>query len=646
MQCHLTVDGPDGLVVYDSATLAAQAPNFVSEYQQGKVTQPNASLHIPETFLGVDGDDLLDSDLEGAWRAIVRLGADGPILADGRITREGIEWDAVARSFIVEVIADAADEAKRRLRMVRLNDLPQAQYDALVYREHDMLYPGEFRKRGAVTIRNLRQVYGLRWYNLLSVAINVCVAADLLNPPAALYDLVTRMQTSGTDYLEERQPVATDVFIFSMAGMAGAIDEDAAVFTVASGSYTRNSLTLPAWTGWELMEGFCKLAGLTFDAAYEEFPGTSIVLDLLPDLWAETEDLPVVDDLWNKNLYTVRRTEAQRQNLAVVTGDAPPYPDLITWGTGMYNVDADVPVIDPVFQPPALATRAADRWVFDANGAPLDQTEVKLPFTVAPAARAGNEEFVDTQYDTPGGLAQTLIWGDGLMEGTDDKRCYIASTRASTQQGILLYRRLVNAGFGQQPNINEVWAREVFANYTLSRVPRDVVEGTLNVSDLSALAPGRLDGGVQALGRPWMVERVERRTELQDLTVKLARPAATAYPTSDEPYYTGAVTDLSATYVDIEVGSPEKEYVRVQWSPPGAAAGRALLYEVERYSFNDAEWQTVAYDLWTGHVFDFDREYEDGSLGREDRYRVRAYYIERQGIPVTYGPWTEVSAYE
>lgn len=648
----LRIDGPSGVVSYDASTLLHQDPSFASEYEQGRVTQPNATLSIPEGIFGIDGADLRTSGLEGTWRCEVRLDdLDGPVLLDGTVARDAFEWDALPRNVVVKAVADAADAAKERLKAVRLNDLPPAQYAALVYRAVDVLYPIDYAKRGEVTIRALRKVHGLRWYNLLSVVQQVFAAAGLDGAPDSMFSLSVEANTGGSTPQTFSRPVADNLHILSLAGMAGDLSDEWLEGTVDAGSFSKNSLTLPAWDGWTLVEGFCKLCGLTFDARYEPFPSEEIVVTLIPDTWAETEDLPAVDALWDEKLYTERRDPPKYENLAVVSAEGPGAPDLLTWGDHMPNVTTDQPDIDLVFLPPALATRGVDRWAFDADGKPLGQTEVKVPFVVAGGALWGDANVTVTTIGDemyPVTLVENAFWADGYLDGTDDERCYLASLRpgSGTSHQVLLYRRIVNAAPGQLPNTNETWMREAFRNYRLSRVVRDVVEGTLNVDDVGAFVAGTLDGGAEAFGQPWLAERVDRTLALRQIGVRLTRPAFSAYPDSDQPYFTGAVTNLRAKYTDIEAGSREKELVTVSWEPPAAGAGRAILYDVQRYRFASGLWEDLLSGTIGTHAIDFERD----DNGRDDGeafalYRVRARYPERAPLPVTVGPWTEVRAY-
>src|SRR5690606_16611859 len=65
--------------VYDGVTLLKQFPTFVSEYEQGKVVQPNAQLRVKEGLFGVDSWFDLP---EGDWRAKVEYGT--AVLINGR----------------------------------------------------------------------------------------------------------------------------------------------------------------------------------------------------------------------------------------------------------------------------------------------------------------------------------------------------------------------------------------------------------------------------------------------------------------------------------------------------------------------------------------------------------------------------------
>lgn len=649
MALLLRIDGPNGVTTYDAETLLYQTPSFASEYEQGKVTQPNATLSIPEGIFGIDGGALRTSGLEGSWRAEVRLDSiAGPVLLDGQIIRDGIEWDALARNVVVKAVADAADEARERLKAIRLNDLPPAQFAALVSRPGDILFPTDYVKRGDVQVRLLGKVESLRWYNLLSVVQQVIAAAGMTGAPTETFDLNVEIDTEGYGPTRSTRATAANLHILSLAGLASPID----VYGIVgfAGAQTRNSLTLPAWDGWTLVEGFCKLCGLTFDAVYEPFPSDEIVLRFIPDRWEETEGLPPVDALWDEKLYTVRRDPPKYENLAVVSTPGPNAPDLITYGNRVSNVTVEKPDLDVVFIPPALATRGVDRWVFDDEGKPVGQNEVKVPFTVAGGALWGSATLdVTTIGDPfyPVDLVENAFWADGYVEGTDDERCYLASLRpgSGTSKQVLLYRRIVNPAIGQLPTTNETWMREAFRNYAVSRVVRDVTEGTLNVDDLGRLAAGVRSAGVEADGDPWLVEKIDRGTEFRTLAVRLSRPAFGAYPDSDQPYFTGAVTALEAKYTDIEVG-PEKESVSVRWNPPSAATGRALLYDVQRFRFGSGVWEDLLIGTVGSRAIDFNRD-QGGSDGGEAfaLYRVRASYFERTGLPPTRGPWTEVRAY-
>lgn len=649
------VGDPNGANVthtYGGVELLQAAPSFVSEYELERVTMPNAELSTP-VFLGATDYFGLP---EGDWRARVLF--NGVEVLNGRARRFEIERDDVSGKFVVAVTDDATERAKALLGSVRLDNLPEAQYQALSWHAMQALIPYEFKPNTTRTgdpLRYMKPVQVVRAYKLLDVVQQVHAAAGLLGAPAALWDFRVRVTDNGNPVTVTRR-AHDSVYIYSLQGYRGEWNDQSGQILLDASQYSRNSLTLPTWDGWKLIEAVNRLCGWTLRASYGVFPSEQITVEQIGDLWDDGAALPDVGALWDSAKFTLRRAEPWKPDLAVQYSRVDELPEIFTWGTGHPHVTTDAPELDQFYTPPPFAVSAASTWNFGGGREPEGET-VSLPFSLANCGRYGDDGWrVITSQQSSGvdgnQVTEDVVIGRAAFASDDDKRAYIAELDTLTNnECVVLHRRVYSAAPGQLPYACATWASAVFQAYELSRAERDVIEGTL-LADGTALGIGDLvagpfSGGFAALGRKWITERVERLTGKVALGVRGARPVDLPDRASDQPFYVGPVTALKGRFVDVENAiNPEKEYHRVSWDYPLSDAGRAILFQVERYNFSSSAWESVTPFIYGRRIFDFNRSSGNDTFGeRHSKYRVRASMIEANGLPSTNGPWTELSIY-
>ena len=658
---------PEGAPIshtYTDVQLIEQDQAFVTSYKQGSYTQPNADVPVPDVFLGAGHYLALP---EGDWRARVLF--NGVTLLNGRVYRRDVEWDSGSAQFRVRVIGDATGEAKRRLQSVYLTDLPEAVYTNLAFGAVgiECLKREEYRPnitRGQEALSLLQKVTNVRSFRLLDVIEAVYRAADLTGWPAALYAMRYSYKAGGVDYVIE-EPVSDSLRIFSMQGYngptypgvrytSGATPE----VIISSGDYDRNSITLPDWDGWKLLQNVLKMTGQTLRARYTSFPSEDIEIDLLNDTFTPDTSTPEMTEHIDAAGYTMRRQEADKPRFGFTYQRFMYRPEIITWGGGWPHVRADAPTLDEVHVPPPYAANAVSRWLFDAEGKPLDDDTVDCDFTLANLGTYGDDGFLEVSRTmTDDGRTFDVVehFGHPVIESMTDERCYLYSHRtyavSGRQERGLLHRRLQAPGLGQFPLLNPAWARSAFRQYEFSRSRLDTVEGralargTLAITDLE---PGQDGGGFTVEGWPFQTERVERQTKQAALKFVGVRPIDTPNREAAQPLYIGAVTDLKGEFVDVENDiSPEREYVVIEWGWPNGNGARANCFDVDWYDFRRDEFRRLATHVRGLRVYSFDRSTEDDANGdRHAVYRVRAVMEESGGvIPDTTGPWSEIAVY-
>jgi hypothetical protein len=649
------VGNPAGAPVthtYTDVELLADRPAFESEYEHGEVRQPNAELSLPVLLGAADYFGLP----EGDWRAQVLY--NGAEVLNGRMRRREVEFDSASSKFVVRVVDDSTHRAKQELKATRLNALPEAVYQALPYVLRSGLVPYEFKPnttRGNQALSYMKELAGLRMYKLVDVLAAVFDAAELDGAPAELWDYELTIEHNGEDTVASRDATPR-IYLYSMGGFNGEVlDQTARLFLDAT-EYSRTSLTLPDWDGWQLVENVARLCAWTFSASYEAFPSEQITVEFIPDVLTEPEALVPIDGLWDRAGYTLRREDAWLPDMALRYAENPEQPEIITWGTGHAHVSADSAEIDAFYPAPPFARAAAERWAFGERGHVGDE-EVELDFTMAVAGRYGDEGWRVQNVSQASGATgatwdETRFMGYAALTGTDDERAYLATLEltasVSEHRVVVLFRRITNGGTGQLAYTCEHWARQLFKRYQRSRAERDVVEGAIIGDEVgfSAFRPGYASGGCSFLGAPWFIERVERQTALGTLALRAGRVVAVPQAESAQPYYTGPVTALEGENIDVENNiSPEKEYHIIRWDWPTMGQGRAVYFDVEAYDFGSSAWQALLTSTYGLRAFDFSWSQADDENGdRYSLYRVRAVMLEADASE-TNGPWSEVRIY-
>jgi hypothetical protein len=570
---------------------------LVETFEDGEIQQGDVSLGIGPALAGaLDRAELpatsVPGENGGGYRARLTRTIDDvdEVVLDGLVPYVDAALDTGTEDWSVQLVAAASEDFWARLEAVRLLDLPEPVYAALTYAELPYHYRETTTVRGNVSSRYFHSLGiaphgGLgkyRWYDLTNLLFLVLTEAaegitrDGPFPPWA-YTVRTSGGLGGGDNVLTR---AVFPVIFSFDGYT-------------SGAYSRTNLTLPAWTGKDLLEKVLAQTGWTLVVRYAEYPSSDLVVTFLPAGQAlpDPAGLPELDERVAEAAYTRKGEPGLSGGFAVQHASAlrattPPVKMPIGLLPGSYTGHGTLPV-----PPPTTAVLAQRPWQFSLpkgrDGAPEPTAETKeetgwnLPLLGHPDPEGLQLSYFD---HTPQlGVPERVWYGIPVVEPAVGG-VYLGSLVVVGGAPFLVYGRESRADGrpADQPVMTfDVGAGPAYAARGASNVPVEVATGGFYTHGLD-LQVGVPAGGASLEGESWLV--VERRVKLtdDDTALVLHRPAREGSPAAEIPPKVGLVQELRVRYeFTQEFSDGVSRFLIATWEPPTLAQAQFVRYEFE-----------------------------------------------------------------
>lgn len=360
------------------------------------------------------------------------------------------------------------------------------------------------------------------------------------------------------------------------------------------GAYGPTSLTLPAWSGRELVEAVVEAAGWTTVVSYEPFPAVGLVVRFYPARPAPVDPLTLaVLDGREAEGGTVRRGEPAPDDAAgVVMANA-----LAGASPRMESATA-VPFSNSSYlaaPPPPRATLATSAWTFerkDSSGREQEPTPrgeiVELPFAVPSVGPRRPAIGLDSLLVSEGDVTEEIVYGVPVIETGQPYLVAVglfdpASTGTPTPHAI-------HSRAGYQGSLtNEVWADTLYRMRSVEAGGREIAAGAWHTSGLvPALVTGQPSAGASLDGQAWVVRESETVLASRVATLTLERSASESAPVPDYGAVArlGTVEALNVRYrrwsVIVASSIGYTEALVAEWLPPAVeAAGGVAYYEVQ-----------------------------------------------------------------
>ena len=583
---------------------------FVQRTRDRNVEMGEVQLQVDSTtFAGVSNRFAITYDVEGI-RARVKttIESDTLVVIDGIILPGGITHDPIADTWSLTILDGSNDEFQKKLDALAVTS------GGSIAITTEVLQEAPTQRADGLNPTTIQEDTR-KWHNLWD-AWEATVAQD------------PDIQVSYPGF--DHDGFVVDVGYSS--GGDGLITQAANLYVCepyASNNYAPDD-DLPIWTGAKIFELLSIMLGWKYTSRYANFPGRTIVVSIIGDLWRTGRTA-----LFTLDSLIARQSEKSYPK--VIFGiEEPEMPDFAVQyqnkvgEPGMLRRLTSEAVGTGAFPPDDMAVYAtpAGRWNLDADGSGQNEDLVAIPVYVAHLKTLTEGGIVTPDPVNHPNYDERITTGTPIVK---EGAVWICEGEASTP-ALIAYHTPVNPRSGFPQRMGAHYATQLYYNYQLARVA--LYTAMLDV-DLDGVIGTTFPGvtePVSLLSEEWEIREISIEPETLVAAIQAIRPAsaftsAEVVPELSVPRNFSACVQNCLYPAQPWLGGAQSIDILLNWDAP--TIGTPVEYRLEYWREGvDSDWKaftpaTIAHP--TTQYLDTAASDIDAS-GNFDivRYRVRA----------------------